>query len=375
MLSNLKAADQTESMSSSLMTLQQEIKLPSMQTSWKEIRNHSNVIIVLHNKLWGANPKSRPLFTTAQIECCKNPTKTRTLQRCNRLWVLPVIQGGVAGTTLSRKVMRNHLFWWYLQESSWGHVFASPPWLRLAVGGVDLGHCYYFFSAVGCDGNKAAPSSGSESVFCSGMAIWEGFSAWRAVCTTWMRRDQICNGHTSIIMMVPILLDWLVGWNSAKVLQETPSNIFIPLMLCQDRCLHVSHQTRHLVFSFFLRSDSTQSANGPVARAFITQSSCFWSKPPLHMQQDLSTQFRIQPVLREMWRDRHCRGLKHRFVTLLTHDRNINSDFWLLKILLVRSFQFNHGSNVDLENVEMCRRHIFVIFLEIPTPGISITYL
>lgn len=317
------------------------------------------------------------LFTTAQTECCKNPTKTRTLQRCDGLWVLPVIQSGVAGTTLSRKVMRNHLFWWYLQESSQGHVFAPPP---LAPPTANCSWRRWFrplllFSAVGCDGNKAAPSSGSKSVFCSGTAIWEGFSAWRAVCTTWVRRDQICNGHTSIIMMVPILLDWLVGWNSAKVLQETPSNIFIPLMLCQDRCLHVSHQTRHLVFSFFLRSDSMQSANGPVARAFITQSSCFWSKPPLHMQQDLSTQFRIQPVLREMWHDRHCRGLKPRFVTLLTHDRNMTSDFWLLKILLVRSFQFNHGSNVDLENVEMCRRHIFVILWEIPTPGISITYL
>lgn len=243
--------------------------------------------------------------------------------------------------------------------NSWRRWFG--PWL--------------LFPAVGCDGNKAAPSSGSVSVFCSGTAISEGFSAWRAVCTTWVQRDQICNGHSSINMMVPILLDWLVGWNSAKVLQETPSNIFIPLMLCQDRCLHVSHQTRHLVFSFFLRSDSTQSANGPMARAFITQSSCFWSKPPLHMQQDLSTQFRIHPVLCEMWRDRHCRGLKPRFVTLLMHDRNMNSDFWLLKILLVRSFQFNHSSNVDLENVEMCRRHVFVVFLEIPTPGISITYL
>lgn len=114
-------------------------------------------------------------------------------------------------------------------------------------------------------------------------------------------------------------------------------------MLCQDCCLHVSHQSRHLVFSFFLWSDSTQSASGPVARAFITESSCFWSKPPLHMQQDLSTQFRIHPVLREMWRDSHCRGLKLQFVTLLMQDRNMNSDFWLLKnSFYVQKIHFCH---------------------------------
>lgn len=143
-------------------------------------------------------------------------------------------------------------------------------------------------------------------------------------------------------------------------------------MSCQDCCRHVSHQTRHLDFSLFLWSDSTQSANGPVARAFITESSCFWRKPPLHMQQDLSTQFRIRPVLREMWRDSHCRGLKPQFVTLLTKDRNMNSDFWLLK-----KNSWCDSSNLTMVQAWvskmlefMCRRYcMFLSFLEISTSG------
>lgn len=90
--------------------------------------------------------------------------------------------------------------------------------------------------------------------------------------------------------------------------------------------VYMSHIRETFGFEVLLWSDSTQSVNGPVARAFITESSCFWSKPPLHMQHDLSTQFCFHPLLREMWHDSHCRGLKPQFVTLFTQGRNMNFD-------------------------------------------------
>lgn len=364
------------------MTLQQEIKLPSMQTSWREIRNRSNVIIVLQNKLRGASLKSRPqkacwdAFFSQRLklqgikiqqrqEHSNDGTSYGCCCRSRAAWQAWPWAEKRSEITFSGDICR---------KAPGATSLPLPPPLT-AVGSWRRWFGPLLLSAVGCDGNKAAPSSG----------VGVCFAAVRPFERDFQPGGQFAPPECGEIRFVTATLPsswwcrfcWTDWWAEAqpKCFSRPPA-IFSSLSLCVRTAVYMSHIRPDIWFLVsFLRSESTQSANGPVARAFITESSCFWSKSPLHMQQDLSTQFRIQPVLREMWRDSHCRGLKPRFVTLLTQDRNMNSDFWLLKILLVRSFQFNHGSNVDLENVEMCRRYIFCHFLKISTPGISKTYL
>lgn len=114
--------------------------LSSLRLSWisvfwsKAQKRHSEEAVRIKPEVKGLLPCLQAsesllrsfLFRVAQTEWHENPIKTRALQLWDELSVLLVIQGSVVGVTLTRKVMRNHLFWWYLQESSWRYVFAPP---------------------------------------------------------------------------------------------------------------------------------------------------------------------------------------------------------------------------------------------------------
>lgn len=116
---------------------------------------------------------------------------------------------------------------------------------------------------------------------------------------------------------------------------------------------HGRHPKRQALSSPFLfpLSDSTLSANRPVASAFIGGVKLFFffraSLLPL-TQPDLSARLCVGPPLCEIRRDSDCRGFKPRFVTLLTQERNMDFDCRLFRQTLRRIFVRLRGSTAAI---------------------------
>lgn len=146
--------------------------------------------------------------------------------------------------------------------------------------------------------------------------------------------------------------DMVRGWRSAKGVRESLSGLFIYTSGCVRTACLTSKETSVWFGFSFLFSDSTLSANRPVASPFIWESSCFWTKPSLLMQRDLSALLCVHPLLCEIWHDRSYRGFKPPFVTLLTQQKMRDFDFrlpveYLCNSLapLVESTEFIHDLN------------------------------
>lgn len=114
------------------------------------------------------------------------------------------------------------------------------------------------------------------------------------------------------------------------------------------------HPKRQALSSSFLSplSDSTLSANRPVASAFIGGVKLFFvffraSLLPL-AQRDLSARLCVGSPLCEIRRDSDCRGFKPRFVTLLTQERNMDFDCRLFRQTLRRIFVRLRGSTAAI---------------------------
>lgn len=137
--------------------------------------------------------------------------------------------------------------------------------------------------------------------------------------------------------------------------------------MSERRVSHLKRQVFCLVF-FFLFSDSTLSANRPVASPFIWESSCFWTKPSLLMQRDLSALLCVHPLLCEIWHDRSYRGFKPQFVTLLTEQKMRDFVFRLSVEYLCNSLaplvefaEFIH----DLNNMYSMTSVSFLLFFKL----------
>lgn len=112
------------------------------------------------------------------------------------------------------------------------------------------------------------------------------------------------------------------------------------------------HPKRQALSSPFLSplSDSTLSANRPVASAFIGGVKLFFFRASLLplTRRDLSARLCVGPPLCEIRRDSDCRGFKPRFVTPLTQERNMDFDCRLFRQTLRRIFVQLRGSTAAI---------------------------